>query len=244
MSEGYGAKQVALGDRIIPVLLVAAGIALVVAVLVIFQWTPNDAGLGFSQKIFYFHLPAAILGYVGFGICCVASIVYLARPSLTTDVVARSGAAAGVVFCAMVLISGPLWAKDAWGTYWTGEPRLVLTLALFVIFLAYVLVRAYGGRTPLTRRVGAVLAIFGFADIPLVRYAVQKWGGNHPQVMTGQGGGIAPEMQAALWSSFVAFGLLFAALFWLRLRVGLAEEELDTLHLEIGDRELLLEAES
>jgi heme exporter protein C len=244
MGELGSRRWGSVGNRVIPVLVVLAAVHLVFALLVIFEWTPNDATLGFSQKIFYFHLPGAIFGYLGFGICCVASVVYLARPSVTTDAVARAGASTGLVFCAMVLGSGPLWAKDAWGVYWTGEPRLVLTLALFVIFLAYVLVRAYGGRTPLTRRVGAVLAIFGFADIPLVRYAVQKWGGNHPQVVTGEGGGIAPEMQLAVWSAFAAFLWLFLALFWLRLRVGLAEERLDELHLEIGDRELLLEAES
>lgn len=228
--------------RLVPPILVAAGVALVWSVVVIFEFTPADAELGFAQKIFYFHLPAAIFGYVGFTICCVASIVYLIRPTAVTDAIARSGASVGVLFCAMVLISGPLWAKKSWGTYWTGEPRLILTLALFVIFLSYVLVRSYGGRSALTRRIGAVLAIFGFADIPLVRYAVQKWGGNHPQVVTGRGGGISDEMQLALTTAFIAFALLFAGVFWVRARYAVLVEEVEGLHLEIGDRELLAES--
>jgi heme exporter protein C len=141
----------------------------------------------------------------------------------------------------MVLLSGPLWARKSWGAFWTGEPRLVLTLALFVIFLAYVLVRLYGGRSPLARRIGAVLAIFGFADIPLVRFAVQKWQGNHPQVVMGSGQGLAPEMVPALVITSVAFALLFAALLWMAIRVGWLHERAEELHLEIGDRELLVE---
>lgn len=225
----------------IPSIIFAAAIAMVVAIVYVFELTPNEPRMGFVQKIFFFHLPSAILGYLGFAICCIASIVYLIRPSAKVDAIARSGASVGVLFCAMVLISGPFWAKKSWGTFWTGEPRLVLTLALFVIFLSYVLVRSYGGDNAFTRRVGAVLAIFGFADVPLVRWAVSKWGGNHPQVVTGEGQGISPEMQSALWACFVAFILLFLALFWVRLRMALLKEAIEDLNRDIGDRELLLE---
>jgi len=234
-------KSGATPNWLVPLIVIGSGLALFYSVHLIFQDAPNDVELGFAQKIFYFHLPAALLGYLGFTICCVASIVYLRKPSGKTDAIARTGASVGVLFCAMVLVSGPLWAKKSWGTFWTGEPRLVLTLALFIIFLAYVLVRAYGGKGPLTRRVGAVLAIFGFADIPLVRYAVKKWGGNHPQVVTGEGGGIGDEMKLALWFCMFAFCLLFVALFWVRLRTELLSEELEELGRDIGDREYLIE---
>lgn len=226
---------------ILPAVLLASGIALFASVWVIFHATPTEVSMGFVQKIFYFHLPPAILGYVGFTICCVASIVYLVRPSVTADCVAQAGAAIGVLFCGMVLISGPLWAKKAWGQYWSGEPRLTLTLALFVIFVAYILVRSYGGTGALTRRIGAVLAIFGFADIPLIRYAVTKWGGSHPPLETGTRGGMSDEMWLTMRLSFIAFALLFASLFWLRLRLSLVSEAAESLHVEIGDRELLIE---
>lgn len=230
-----------LWRMLVPASLALAGPAFIVAIYLVFNYAPDDAQLGFSQKIFFFHLPGAIFGYLGFAICCVASIVYLIRPSGQVDAIARSGAGVGVIFCAMVLVSGPLWARADWGAYWTGEPRLTLTLALFVIFQAYVLVRRYGGDSGLTRRIGAVLAIFGFADIPLVRYAVARWGGNHPQVVTGEGEGISPEMRVALWACFLAFGLLFVGAFATRLRVARLEESVEQLNRDIGDRELLLE---
>ena len=225
------------------ILIIATGIMFVVSLYTIFHYAPTEAALGFAQKIFYFHLPSAILGYLGFGICFVASVVYLIRPSDRADAVARAGASTGVLFCAMVLISGPLWARKSWGTFWTGEPRLVLTLALFMIFLSYVLVRSYAPDGPLVRKISAVLAIFGFADIPLVRTAVERWGGNHPQVVTGSGGGISSEMELALTLSFVAFIMLFTVLFWVRLRAEILSVELMDVSRQIRDRELLLEDE-
>jgi heme exporter protein C len=223
-----------------PFLALATGVALFCSVYIIFQNTPNDAQLGFAQKIFYFHLPSAILGYLGFLICGVSSLIYLVKPSERLDVVAQAGAAVGVMFCAMVLISGPLWAWKSWGQAWTGEPRLVLTLTLFVIFCSYILVRSYGGRSGISRRIGAVLATFGLADIPLVHYATKFFRGNHPQVVF-EGGGISEEMEAALLSGFIAFVLLFIVTFWLRVRVGMLAGAVEELHLEIGDRELLAE---
>ncbi|MBN1946165.1 MAG: cytochrome c biogenesis protein CcsA [Bradymonadales bacterium] len=226
-------------SRAFLLLVGGAGLALVVAVVVIFHCTPQDAELGFVQKIFYFHLPSALYGYLGFTICCVASIGYLVRPRVIWDVVAQSGAFCGVLFCGMVLLSGPLWARKSWEPWWTGEPRLVLTLVLFLLFVSYLLVRSFGGRGELTRQIGAVLAVFGFADIPLVHLAVKRWGGHHPRVI--HQGGISGEMWLALGVSMVALGLLFVVLFWLRLRVGLLEEEVEDLHRDIADRSGLVE---
>lgn len=242
MSATNAAQRRPGADTALWVILGLTAVSFVYMLYTIFHGTPSDASLGFVQKIFYVHLPPAIYGYVGFTICFGASLVYLVRPSATADAVARTGAAVGVLFCGLVLIAGPLWAKKSWGTFWTGEPRLVLTLALFVIFLSYVLVRSFGGDSVLTKRIGAVLAIFGFADIPLVRSAVERsQGGNHPQVVTGEGGGISAEMAFTLGTAFVAFGLLFVALMWLRMRQAIAAEQLKNVERHIADRTLLLE---
>ena len=227
----------AWGDTLLPTLIAATAIALVTAICLILLYAPNEQTLGFVQRIFYFHVPSAILGYLGFTICFCASILYLFRGGAHIDAVARVGALIGIVFFSMTLTSGPLWAKKSWGTFWTGEPRLVLALALFVIFLSYVLVRELGGRSELTRRIGAVLAIFGFADIPLVRYAVRKWGGHHPELDQA----LTSEMFLTLAVSFIAFILLFIVLFWVRLRDAFLEERLLCLERDLADRELVLE---
>jgi heme exporter protein C len=218
----------------LPWLGAAALVALPVAVVLVFGYAPVERTMGIVQKIFYFHVPAAISAYVGFFLCCAASVVFLLRGDLRADAVARAGAEVGVLFCLMVLMSGPLWARKAWGTWWTGEPRLLLTLVLMLIFASYLVVRSLGGQTMMTRRVCAVLGILGVANIPLVRVSVARWRGNHPQVLSK--GGIDPDMYVALYASAVALALLFAALFWLRVRVALAEEDLDRLQRVAGSR--------
>lgn len=225
------------GFDALPVLAGLAGVAVIVALGLVFGYAPTERSMGIVQKIFYFHVPSAIAAYLGFLIACIGSCWYLVTGDVRGDVIGRAGAEAGVLFCLIVLTSGPLWARKAWGSFWTGEPRLMLTLVLFLIFCAYLVVRSFGGRTELTRRIGAVLAILGVADIPLVRVAVQRWRGNHPQVLRGEGGGITDEMQVALMAGFVAVSLLFATLMWLRVRVGFAEEDLETTWRALQQRE-------
>lgn len=210
--------------------------ALIAAMAVIFMHAPIERSMGIVQKIFYFHVPSAIAAYMGFGLCCLASVAYLIGGKAQADALARAGAEVGVLFCAFVLVSGPLWARKAWGTFWTGEPRLMLTLVLFLIFCAYILVASLGGRSDLTRKICAVLAILGVVDIPLVRLSVARWRGNHPQVVTGEGGGLSESMQPAFVAGFAAVALVFAALVWTRYRVALGEDDVDRLHRVVTDR--------
>ena len=218
------------------------GVAVWVALGLVFFYAPSERTMGVVQKIFYLHVPSAIMAYAGFFLCCGASVVYLLRPSPKADVIARAGAEVGVLFCTVVLVTGPLWARKAWGTWWTGEPRLLLTLIMALIFVAYLLVRAVGGRREMTRKVCAVLAILGVADIPLVRLSVERWRGAHPQVISGEGAGISPEMQVALTASFVAWGLLFALFLVLRIRLGFGQEAVEEGYRLVQAREHAWEA--
>lgn len=222
-------------------LAVAAALALTAALAKVFFATPTEATMGVVQKIFYFHVPCAITAYLGFTICLGGSVWYLLKGDIRADVIARAGAELGVLFCTAVLISGPLWAKKAWGTFWTGEPRLLLTLVMMLIFFAYIVVRGLGGRTELTRKIGAVLAILGFANIPLVRMSVKLWRGSHPQVVTGDGGGLDPSMVPAFLGMGGAILLTFVALFVLRVQVGLAEEDVEVAHRALARRARRLE---
>lgn len=218
------------------------GVALVGALCAIFLHAPTEATMGIVQKIFYFHVPSAISAYVGFVACGIGSVYYLVSGDVRADAFARASAEVGVLFCTFVLISGPLWARKAWGTWWTGEPRLLLTLVLMLIFVAYLVVRTFGPPTDLTRKIGAALAILGVADIPLVRMSVERWRGNHPQVLRNGGGGLAPDMMDAFVVSFAAIALLFAAVLLYRYRVALLEEDAERMHRAVNNTQHRAEA--
>ena len=214
-----------------PILLAVLTLVLATAISLIFFHAPEEATLGIVQKIFYFHVPSAMHAYVGFFICLVGSLIYLFKPGSTWDIWARSGAEIGLFFCVMVLGSGPLWARQSWGTYWVWDPRLTTTLLLFLIYFSYVLLLSFGSDREHNRRIAAVIGVLGFVNVPIIHFSVQKWRGLHPTVLTSKGGGIHPDMRPAFIFSIIAFSLLFAAVFWLRLRIGMYKHHLDSLHL-------------
>jgi heme exporter protein C len=185
---------------------------------------------GLAQKIFYFHVPAAISGvYVSGGVCFVASAFYLAGPSDNRDAWAKAGAECAVAFGVLVLTSGSLWAKKAWGVYWTWDPRLTSLLLSVLIYAAVVVLRVFGGGGEAERRFAAALSVLGTVNLPIVHYSVKKWGGNHPTVITEGGGGLAPDMKTALTLGFIAMTLLVGLLLWSRARLALSESRLAAL---------------
>lgn len=210
----------------------------VVTLWAIFFHAPVERTMGVVQKIFYFHVPSAYAMYVGFGLCGLASAVFLVKRKDSWDAVAVAAAEVGLVFCAIVLITGPLWARKAWGVWWTWDPRLTTTLLAGMIFTAYVVLRSFGaGETE--RRFAAGLAIVGLFDLPIVHYAVKVWRGQHPTVITSSGGGLTAEMGQTLGLSFVLFTALVALLIWLRARVERSRQQLRALELEAAERGLL-----
>jgi heme exporter protein C len=185
---------------------------------------------GLAQKIFYFHVPAAYAMYVAGAVCFVASALYLAGPSDARDAWAKSGAECAVAFGLLVLTSGPLWAKKAWGVYWTWDPRLTTLLLSVLIYAAVVVLRVFGGGGDAERRFAAALSVLGTVNLPIVHYSVKKWGGNHPTVITQGGGGLShPDMKTALYMGFGAMTLLVALLLWSRARLALSESRLAAL---------------
>ena len=177
--------------------------------------------MGIVQKIFYFHVPSGYAMYLGATACFVGSVGYLIKPSDTWDAFARAGAEAAVVFGAILLTTGPLWAAKAWGYYWTWDPRLTTSLLSFLVYVAYLVLRAFAGDGEGERKFSAALGILGAANLPIIHFSVKKWSGQHPQVITGNGGGLGdPRMYTALGVSFLTFTLFAAALIWARTRVG------------------------
>ncbi len=201
--------------------------AFVAEVLVIFLKAPIEARMGIVQKIFYFHVPSWYGMYIGAGACFLGSLMYLVRATDLRDAFARAGAETAVVFGAIGLITGPLWGAKAWGSFWTWDPRLTTALLSFLIYVAYLVLRAFAGDSTGEKRFSAALAVLGAANLPIIHYSVQKWGGQHPMVITGSGGGLQhPDMKLALAGGFLCFTLLAALMLWARTRIEVARSRL------------------
>jgi heme exporter protein C len=178
---------------------------------------------GLAQKIFYFHVPAAYAMYLCGVVCFVASALYLVKKDgERVNAIAEAAAECAVAFGFVVLTSGPLWAKKAWGIYWTWDPRLTVSLLTVMVYLAIVVLRSFAGEGHAEKKFAAALGVLGTVNLPIIHYAVQKWGGTHPAVITKGGGGLRhPDMQHALLVGFLAMTLLAAALLWWRSQVGI-----------------------
>jgi heme exporter protein C len=222
-------------DKLFPWLVGLTAITVAVMVYMIFFYAPVELTMGVVQKIFYTHVPAAMVMYAGFTITAVGSLLYLLKRNKALDAVALSGVEVGLFFAVYVLVSGPLWAVKAWGKAWVWEPQLTATFVLFLLFAGYALLRWFSSDSEQIRKIAAVLAVIGFVDIPIVHYAVQKWGGLHPVVERQGGGGLAADMKLTLTVSMVAFLLLFLVLLWMRIRVRLTEIRVDEVFLDVED---------
>jgi heme exporter protein C len=214
-------------DRTTPyfIALVALATLLVFASLdVIFFRAPVEKTMGIVQKIFYFHVPSAVCMYVGATTCFVGSVAYLMEPTELRDAIGRAGAELAVVFGIIVLGTGSLWASKAWGTYWTWDPRLTTMLLSVLIYVAYLVLRAFAGDGEGERKFAAALGVLGAANLPIIHFSVQKWAGQHPTVITSKGGGLGhPDMKLALGLGFAAMAAVVVAFLWVRVRGQLLE---------------------
>jgi heme exporter protein C len=195
----------------------------------VFFWVPTEASMGIVQRIFYVHAPAAWVAFLAFGIVALCSAIYLWLGDPRLDTAARSAAEGGILFTTIVLLTGPLWARIAWGTWWTWEPRLTLTLLLWFIYVGYFLVRGATENAERGRRFAAVVGVLGAFNIPLIHVSVLWFRSLHPEpvVVRADGPGLHPDMLATVLMGLLAFTLVFFALFTLRYAVGRAEDRLD-----------------
>ncbi|MDH3728392.1 MAG: cytochrome c biogenesis protein [Myxococcales bacterium] len=202
----------------------------------VFIVAPVEMQMGIVQKIFYFHVPSAYAMYLGFGVSALGSMVYLIKRDPKWDALGVAGAEVGTLFCLIVLLTGPLWARKAWGVWWTWDPRLTTTLLAGMIFASYLALRSMGNAGEVEKRFAAGLAIFGLVDLPLIHYSVQRWRGVHPTVITGKGGGLESEMYWALGLSFLAFTGLAILLIWARAAIERQRDETARLRFELMHR--------
>jgi heme exporter protein C len=211
------------GFELALLLLVAA--LMILSLYCVFLVVPNEVTMGAVQRIFYFHVPSAWVAFLGFFVVFISSIFYLATRRLLWDVVAHAAAELGVLFCAIVLFTGPIWARPVWGTWWTWEARLTTTLVLEMVFVAYLVLRSQAESRAQAARLSAVVGIVGFLDVPIIYYSVQIWRGHHPIVFKSSGGqGLEPVMLRTFMLCMTTFTLLFLLLLAMRIRLGLLQE--------------------
>ncbi len=220
------ARWTARLEIIAPLTLLACG-------LWVFVFAPTETEQGFVQKIMYIHVPSVIVTYLAFFVTFAFGIAYLWKRLLVFDRIAKVSAEIGLIFCAMVLLSGAIWGRPTWGSYWVWDARLTTTWRLFLIFLGYFLLRLSVQDREKEARFASVLGIIGFLDIPIVHKSVEWWRTLHqPSTLFKVEEGAAkpampPELLYPLLASMFAMLLFYGYLMLLRWQM---EENQDQLH--------------
>lgn len=200
------------------VLVVAAFLALV-------YYAPVEQTMGLVQKIFYFHVATAWIGFFAFAVVFVLSILFLWKKNIVFDYWAYCAGEIGVIFTSLVLVTGPMWAKPIWNTYWTWDPRLTTTLILWLIYIGYLLLRNMIASPEKAARISAVYGIIGFVDVPIVFMSISLWRTQHPSHVTG----LDPRMAQVLMLSILAFSFLFFTLLFVRTGIEKLEKQINDL---------------
>ena len=215
------------------VLIWLTGIVFFAAIAAIFIFVPTEKTEGPIQRIMYLHIPSAWLAFFAFFIVFISSILFLWKKEREWDIYAHASAEVGVVFCSLVLITGPIWAKPIWGTWWVWDARLTSTLILWLIYVAYLMLRSQTEAGSMRARYAAVLGIVGFLNIPFIHFSVLWWRTFHPQPKVisaeGFGKGMDTSMLATLGISLCAFTLLYFLLMGQRIRLERLKDEVDRL---------------
>ncbi len=227
-------------SRVDAVLGVTMALGIAVALYMALIEAPRERTMGDLQRIFYFHVPAAISGMTALAVNFVASLMYVIRKNRWWDHLALSAAEIGVMFLCMVLVTGPIWAKPVWFVWWTWSPRLTSSLILCLLYVAYLLIRNYIEDPERRGMVSAVFGIIAFVDAPVVWFSIRWWRDIHPSPML-ETGGLAPSMRPALLICWVAFQFLLIYLLRRRFYLESMRDELEKLGRQaayLGERSL------
>jgi heme exporter protein C len=204
-------------------------LTMTVGLYLIFMYAPTEQKMGIVQRIFYFHLPSAWTSFLAFFVVAVSSSLYLWRRERKWDRIAYASAEIGVVFCSLVLLTGPIWARPVWNVWWTWDPRLTTTLILWLMYVAYLMLRS-SSESSKTSRFTAVFGILAFLDVPLVYMSTRWWRTIHPKpVIGGEPGssGLAPEMALTLIVCLLGFTLFYLYLMVQRISLEKLKDEIE-----------------
>ena len=200
-------------------LFILTVLTMLVSTYGVFIYAPTETIMGHIQRIFYFHMGTVWVATVAFIIVFIASIMYLINGRRKWDVLAYTSAELGVLFITLTIITGSIWAKPVWGTWWTWDPQLTTTFILWILYIVYLLIRANSGYDEKKAKYSAVFAIIAFIDLPLVYISARVMRGISPVVFGPGGGGIEPKMMHVLLITLVSFTLLFILLLAERIKI-------------------------
>ncbi len=219
-------------EKTLPVLCL---VGMLVALWGAFVYAPQERTMGDVQRIFYFHVASWWVAFIAFTVTFLASVGYLWKGSRRFDQIALASTEIGVVFTTIGLVTGPIWAKYAWGVYWTWDPRLTTALVLWLMYVGYLMLRRYVPEDTKRAMLSAVVAIIAFVDVPVVFMAIRLWRTQHPQpvILGGESSGLDPMMLRALFMALGAFFFLYLWLMQKRLAVASTRDEVDQLYKEL-----------
>lgn len=220
-------------------LFLASAALMGLTLYMVFFWVPTELNLGVSQRIFYFHVPLGWLGMLSIVLVAVASIMYLITRKEKWDSLAYATAELGVVFSSLILVTGVIWARGDLGWWWTWDAKLTTTLILWFVYVGYLMVRAYAPKGSQGARFGAVVALFGAIDAPIIYMATVRWRTAHPELNTGP---LAQDVDAlgsgriylTLLVAVITFTVLYAYILVERYSLRRSEAALDEIHQSVA----------
>ena len=216
-------------------LLITGALLMAFTLYLIYFWAPTEQNLGISQRIFYFHVPLGWIGMVSIIVVAVASLMHLITGRRRWDDLAYSTAELGVIYASLILVTGAIWGKPAWGVWWTWDPKLTTTLVLWFIYVAYLMVRAYGPVGSQGKRFASAIALIGAIDAPIIYMASIWWRTAHPPLNIGPAAAESEALGSSriyitLLVSVIAFTVMYIGLLAERYALRKSESDLDELH--------------
>lgn len=225
--------------KFLTVLDVAAIASFLAATALVFFYAPLERVMGAVQKVFYFHVAAGWVGMLSFLVAAVVGVIYLIRKDLKWDSVGVAAVEIGIAFTLINVVTGAIWARPIWNTWWTWDPRLTTATIMELVYFAYLMLRS-GIEEPERRaRFGAVYAIVGFLSVPLTFFSIRLFRTIHPVVIGSNDPGamgafdMTPRMTQVFLFSLVAFTIVYFDLLWHRIRLGKLAERVESLRLKL-----------
>ena len=216
------------------ILDILAGLGMIAGLVLVFWYAPIEQTMGMVQKVFYFHVASTWMGMLGFLLSAVASIMYLQTKNLNWDAAAVSGTEIGMVFLLIGIVTGSIWAKPIWNTWWTWDPRLTTTLIMELIYAAYFLFRANLGEIRQKARLSAIYNIVGFITVPITFLSIRIFRSIHPVIIHSASSSsgmfaMSERMRVTFFISLAVFSIFFAAVFWHRYRLECTRRSVENL---------------